>query len=200
MHRQEWILKRNCSLSPRQLALAYAILCCASLAVALPFTLRGAWHISLFAALELACVGCAFLHYARHAGDHEHVALQDGCLLVELVEADRCRQFRLDPYWTRIALPGPQERLVVLEARGMRVRVGRFVTETKRRQFAQELRQELQRVPVNRSRKTANVLPPCGPPRTAMRVAPPACRRRIPAAGRSSGWHRHRQQGFARHG
>ncbi|HWV62442.1 MAG TPA: DUF2244 domain-containing protein, partial [Oxalicibacterium sp.] len=34
---REWLLRRNCSISPRQLAKAYAILCTASLAVAIYF-------------------------------------------------------------------------------------------------------------------------------------------------------------------
>lgn len=144
MHTQEWLLKRNCSLSPRQMAVAYAILFCASFAVALAFALRGAWQIIVFSVLEMACVALAFLHYARHATDCEHVALRDGCLLIELVDGNQFRQFRLDPYWTRVASPNQQDRLVVLEARGVRVRVGRFVTEAKRLQFARELRKELQ--------------------------------------------------------
>lgn len=139
----EWLLKRNCSLSPRQLGLAYAALFIASFAVALLFTLHGAWQVFAFAMLEMACVALAFLHYARHATDHEHIALLDGCLLVEQVEAGEVRQTRLDPYWTRIALPGKPEDLIGLEARGVSIEVGRFVTPVKRREFAQELRQEL---------------------------------------------------------
>jgi uncharacterized membrane protein len=143
MTTREWVLKRNCSISPRQLAMAYAALCAVSLVVAIFFTARGAWFVLGFAILEMAAVGLAFLQFARHATDREHIALIDDCLLVELIEAEQARQFRLDPRWTRVESPGAPNELIALEARGMRVEVGRFLTEWRRREFAQELRQEL---------------------------------------------------------
>lgn len=144
MDNHDWLLKRNCSLSPRQTAFACAILCLAISAVALIFTLRGVWHVLAFAMLEIGFVALAFLHYARHATDHEHIALMDDCLLVERVQAGQIEQIRLDPHWTRIALPERDQDLIRLEDRGIKIEVGRFVTEAKRRQVGQELRQELQ--------------------------------------------------------
>ena len=144
MTKHEWLLKRNCSLSPRQLALAYGVLCLLSFSIAIMFTWRGAWYVLVFAVLEMAALALSFFHYARHATDHEHIALIDGCLLIELVQAGQVQQIRLDPYWTRIALPSRAQDLINLEAKGVKIEVGRFVTEAKRRQFAQELRQELQ--------------------------------------------------------
>lgn len=140
----EWLLKRNCCLSPRQLGLSYAVLFFLSFLVASIFTLHGAWYVFAFATVEMAAVAVAFLHYARHATDHEHIVLVDGCLLIERVQADRTQQIRLDPRWTRIAIPGNARELIGLEARGVKIEVGCFVTEAKRRQIARELRQELQ--------------------------------------------------------
>lgn len=144
MDKHEWLLKRNCSLSPRQTAFALAILCLILAAVALIFTLRGVWHVLVFAMLEMGMVALAYLHYARHATDHEHIALMDDCLLVERIQAGQIEQIRLDPHWTRIALPGSGQDLIRLEDRGIKIEVGRFVTEAKRRQVGQELRRELQ--------------------------------------------------------
>ena len=143
--KHEWLLKRNCSLSPRQLGYAYAVLCAASFAVALMFVFHGAWYVLAFAVFEMLAVAMAFLHYARHATDHEHIALADGCLLVERIEAGRVRQIRLDSHWTHIALPDRATDLINLQAPGVKVEVGRYVTAAKRRQFAQELRRELRR-------------------------------------------------------
>lgn len=145
VNRHEWTLKRNCSLSPRQLIFAYAVLCIASLSVALMFTFYGAWIVLAFTVFEMALVALAFLHYARHATDHEHIALIDDCLLVERVEAGKVRQIRLDRHWTRIGLPDRTRPLINLEAKGVKIEVGRHVTAAKRRQVAQELRQELRR-------------------------------------------------------
>jgi uncharacterized membrane protein len=144
MVKHEWLLKRNCALSPRQFALAYAILFFLSLAVAAVFVLHGAWIVLAFALAEMAGAAVAFLHYARHASDLEHIALTDGCLLIERVQAGRTQQIRLDPYWTRVATPKRSEGMIQLEAHGVKIQVGRFVAASKRQQFARELRQELQ--------------------------------------------------------
>jgi uncharacterized membrane protein len=140
---REWLLKRNCSMSPRQVALAYGSLCGFVVMFSLLFALHGMWFMLAFASLETAGVALALLHYARHATDHEHIALSDGCLLVERFKAGECEQVRLDPYWTRIGLPTRRHTLIRIESRGVRVEVGGFVSEAMRRQVADELRAEL---------------------------------------------------------
>jgi uncharacterized membrane protein len=130
MPTRKWIAKKNCSISPKQLLKAYLALC-------------SAWVIMLFAVLEMLAVGCAFVYFGRHAGDKESVVLGDEGLVVELVEAERVHQFRLDPRRTRIEIPALRHRLIALEANGDRIEVGRFLTERKRYQFAQELRSGL---------------------------------------------------------
>ena len=143
MSRQEWILKRNCSISPRQLTKVYAALCAVPLAVALFLAASGAWYVLGFAILELLAVGLAFLHFGRHAGDREQVTLFDGNLSVELIQAGMAREFRLDPRATRVGVPAWHGGLVRLEARGASVEVGRFVMPAKRREFALQLRETL---------------------------------------------------------
>jgi uncharacterized membrane protein len=145
---REWTLQRNCAMSPRQVARAYAVLCSGSLAVSLAvLLLHGIWVVLAFSLLELSLVGLALLVYARHALDHEHIALTDACLLVECVEADRHQQARLDPLWTRVSVGEERRRpLIRLESRGVQVEVGRFVSEARRRQVERELRQALRSV------------------------------------------------------
>ena len=137
---REWMLRRNCSMSPRQLGLAYLAVCTTSLLVAIFFAASGAWYILGFALIELFAVGIAFLLYARHATDREHIALEEDCLLVEVIQVEHVRQFRLDPRWTRVEPPvSGSGGLVRLEANGTKVEIGRFLTEWKRREFAREL-------------------------------------------------------------
>ena len=145
MIKREWDLRRNCAIAPRQLGFFYAILCATSLAVAIGFTLRGAWFVLLFAVLEMSAVAIAFLTYARHATDREHIAMLDDYLLVELIQAQEIRQFKLDLRSIRIAVQETNKGLIGIEALGTRVEVGQFLTEWKRREFVLELRQELQR-------------------------------------------------------
>ena len=145
---RQWTLQRNCAMSPRQVALAYAVLCAGSLGVSLAvFLLHGIWVVFAFSLLELSLVGLAMLIYARHALDHETIDLSDACLLVECVEADHHEQARLDPLWTRVSVGDERRRpLIKLESRGVKVEVGRFVTEARRRQVERELRQALRSV------------------------------------------------------
>lgn len=143
MASREWILRRNCSISPRQLITVYIALCTTSLLIATVFAVRGAWYILGFAMLEMLAVGTAFFLYARHANDRERIEIADDCLLVELIQTERIRQFRLDPRSTRVASPESRHALISLEARNGKVEVGRFLTEWKRRELARELRSEL---------------------------------------------------------
>lgn len=136
---REWVLKRNCSITPRQLAMVYAALSSVSLAVAVLFTLHGAWYILGFAVLELAAVGLAFLQYGRHATDRERIVLSDDTLLIELIAAERASPYRLNLRAVRVELPDAQRGLIVVEAAGTRVEIGRFLTSWRRREFAQEL-------------------------------------------------------------
>ena len=136
----EWLLKRNCSLSPRQAGKAYGALCMVLLAIGLGFTLHGAWWVLAFVLIEIGATVLALLHYARHASDRERIVLSDDCLLVERIEGDRLREVRLDPYWARIAVPTRKRNLIELESRGVKVAVGGYVSEEARQQVAGELR------------------------------------------------------------
>ncbi len=141
MSSREWVLKRNCSIAPRQLAMVYAALCSVSLTVAVFFTLRGAWYILGFAVLELAAVGLAFFHYGRHATDRERIVLNEDTLLIELIQAEQASPHRLTLRTVRVALPDAQRGLIVVEAAGVKVEIGRFLTTWRRREFARELAQ-----------------------------------------------------------
>jgi uncharacterized membrane protein len=133
-------LKRNCSLTPRQSALAYAALCGASLTVATVFLLQGVWVVLAFSLLELGAVGWALLHYARHALDVERIALGERTLLVERIDAGRHSQFVFDPARTRIEPPVARKRkLIHLASPATQLDVGSFVSEPIRQQVAREL-------------------------------------------------------------
>ena len=139
----EWFLKRNCSMSPRQVAIAYGGLCLFTFSIASAFAVHGMWMVLAYAALESGALAIALLYYARHALDHEHIALSEGCLLVERVQGGVCEQVRLDPYWTRISLPTRRQRLIQIESRGVRLEVGSYVSDDMRRKVADELRAQL---------------------------------------------------------
>ena len=130
-------------MTPRQFGIAYGMLGFFMLLIGLVFALSGIWFVTGFALLEIGTIALALLHYARHATDREHIALSDACLLIERVEAGKVQAIRLDPCWTKIALPDRRRALIQLESRGVQVEVGSFVAEEIRQQVAQELRREL---------------------------------------------------------
>lgn len=138
-----WRMQRNCSLAPRQLACAYAVLWCLSFTVALGFALRGYWVILLFSMLEMTAVALALLLYARHAADYDALALEGGVLLVSQSRGGRVRQTRFDAAWTRVVVPARPRDLIWLEGRGARLAVGAFACDGERRGVALELRQRL---------------------------------------------------------
>ncbi|WP_220806668.1 DUF2244 domain-containing protein [Noviherbaspirillum aridicola] len=143
MEKQEWMLRRNCSLTPRQLGLAYGVLCCLSFVVAGIFVMMGAWQVIFFTLLELGAVAVAFLVYARHATDREHIALSPDCLLIERFDGTQVQRIRLDPVWARVAAPRGAQDLIRVRACGVEVEIGRHVTMARRRQIARELQQQV---------------------------------------------------------
>lgn len=135
-----WQLRRNCSLSPRQLAWAYGGLCGLSLAVAGFFWLQGAWMVMPFAALELAVVGAAFVLYARHAVDAERICLLPDRLVVELETAGQLRRAEFRRASVRVEPQDGDGSLIEVFGDGRSVRVGRFVRADQRPALAREIR------------------------------------------------------------
>jgi len=140
---REWVVRRNCSLTPRQTVAAWVLLLALSLAVGLFFTLQGAWYVLLFSALETAAVTVAFLVYARHAADCDRIVLVHGRVVVEQVRGGRARLVQLDPRWLRVVPPRRRGDPVRLEARGVSVDIGTWLPAERRHALARELRNEL---------------------------------------------------------
>ena len=143
----QWLLKRNCSVTPVQLACLYLSLCVVSLGIATFFWLQGAKMVMLFAWLELLAVGWAFLIYARHAGDGEKIVLQGGQLVVELETAGRLLRAEFNREWVRVEPCKGDGSLIEVSGQGRSVSVGRHVRPELRPALAREIRSVL-RIPV----------------------------------------------------
>ena len=138
-----WFLKRNCSVTPQQLAWLYVSLCVVSLAIAGFFWPMGAVLVLPFTWLELAAVGFAFLVYARHASDGEKISLRGRHLVVELENAGHLRRAEFDRDWVRVEPVADDRSLIELSGQGRRVNVGRYVRPELRPVLAQEIRRAL---------------------------------------------------------
>jgi uncharacterized membrane protein len=136
----QWVLRRNCSISPHQLASAYASLCLLSLLIASGFAWVGATVVLAFAGLELALVGLALLIYARHARDGDTLTLAGASLSVEQALGSRTRRTEFRAEWVSVEPSHGEGSLVELSGQGQRVRIARFLRPELRAALARELR------------------------------------------------------------
>lgn len=135
-----WTLRRNCSVTPRQLGVLLGVLAAGSLAVAAFFWSLGAWMVLPFSLLELLAVTVAFLAYARHATDGELISVREGHLVVELERAGALDRSEFARHAVRIDAPEMAGDLVRVRGGGQSVSVGRFVRPELRPLLARELR------------------------------------------------------------
>jgi len=146
----QWLLRRNCSMTPTQLVAFYLSLSAWSLAIAGAFWWHGATLVMPFAGIEILAVGAALLIYARHSGDRERVILSPGRLSVECTVGRRVDHVDFAPAWVRVEPAHGERSLIELSGEGKRIAIGRFVRPELRRALADELRGALRRFGVAR--------------------------------------------------
>jgi uncharacterized membrane protein len=139
----QWFLRRNCSVTPRQLVLIYLSLCVVSLAIGGLFWFKGATLVLPIAWIELVAVGVAFLVYARHASDGETIRLSDGQLVVEQENGGKLRRSEFRREWVRVEPGAADSSLIALSGHGRTVHIGRFVRPELRPVLAREIRMAL---------------------------------------------------------
>ncbi len=140
-----WVLRRNCSVSPRQLGMVFLMLCGVSLGVALGFWWMGATLVLPFALFELSALAIAFFVHARHATDRESIRWRNGRLTVEWELAGRVERREFSAQHVLIRPGRQRHRLVELQAQGQAVHVGRFLREELRPTLEREIRWALGR-------------------------------------------------------
>jgi uncharacterized membrane protein len=136
----QWVFKRNCSITPRQLALCFLLLGGVSLLVAGFFWSLGVPWIMPFTLLELSALAVAFFFTARHAANCERFELRRDELVVEQEVAGRVSREVFKRPWVRVE--NPRSRWALIEVcEGQRcVRCGHHIRPDQRQQVAQEIR------------------------------------------------------------
>jgi uncharacterized membrane protein len=142
---KDWLMKRNCSVSPRQFVYFYISLALFSLLIAFLLLLNGAWLVLPFTGIELLSVGVAFVLYARHAVDYERIRLFPNRLVIEQVSAEQLTQFEFNPRWVRVEAGATPRDRITLVSRGQTIMIGQHLAQYRRAQFAGELRAWLTR-------------------------------------------------------
>jgi len=154
---KDWLLKRNCAVTPRQFVGFYLFLSGISFTIAAIVALTGAWMVLIFTALEVLVVGAAFVIYARHAVDYEHIRLEPHRLVVEQMCASRKTRYEFNPRWVRVEVEAvataqmgfpwraARQAQITLHAAGRAVEIGQHLAQDRRASFAQDLRAWIRR-------------------------------------------------------
>lgn len=139
----QWVLRRNCSITPGQLGGFYASVCVVSLGIALGFALNGAPVVLWFAGIELVLLALALLFYARHATDADTVTLSGQDLTVEQSFGAVRTSARFRAPWVSVEPSQGDGSLIELSGQGQVARIGRFLRPEARADLARELRSAL---------------------------------------------------------
>lgn len=138
--RHQWVLKRNCALTPRQLGVWFGSLAAVSLLLAAAFAARGAWLVVPFTVIEIGALGAAFVWWSRHATDYERIEVSEDRLSVETSSAERLLRIERRPVGVRIEYSGARREPIRIVAAGDAIEIGGFVPDDRRAALATELK------------------------------------------------------------
>lgn len=138
--RHQWLIKRNCALTPLQFGCWFGSLAVVSLLLAAVFASRGAWLVVPFALIEVGALAAAFVWWSRHACDYERIVVGAGELSVETSSGDKLLRIEQRPAWARVEYDGERREAVRIVTDGHTIEVGALVPEDRRPALAKELR------------------------------------------------------------
>ncbi|MEZ5728827.1 MAG: DUF2244 domain-containing protein [Burkholderiaceae bacterium] len=118
----EWLLKRNCAMGPRELAICLGAVGAVSITIGLAFALSGAWMVLPFSIIEGGALVIAFFVYGKHAADYEKIVAGGGRLVVESAFGNRVSRVEREVSWVRVDYAGQRKELIRLIAGGNRFR------------------------------------------------------------------------------
>lgn len=120
----QWALKKNCFLTPRQLAACLACVSLPGLLAGLAFFVLGAPMILLMLILQGITMAWCFVAYGRHAADREWLSVSRDAIEVHIVRgADEVRK-TFDRATASLALLAGQHNLIAISESGRSVQVG----------------------------------------------------------------------------
>lgn len=140
-----WLMKRNCSFSPKQVGMFYLSLVFFSLLVAGYFLLLGVWMIFIFTSIEILALTVALYVYTRHALDYEKISIDNKKLLVERSWGGKVEIYEFNTMWTKLERIGASGRRIALTNSTSHVPIGFFVRLNEQHKFERELESYLGR-------------------------------------------------------
>ena len=138
---REWILKKNCTLSPSQFGSAVSFVGGLSLLIATIWAIKGVWLVLPFAFAECLALMIAFFVYSRHATDFERVTLTNSEICVESEIGGMLKSIKLPRSWVRARFERDEANgLVLLNSGSTELKLGQFVSLKKRELFFDEIK------------------------------------------------------------
>lgn len=98
------VAKPNCSLSRQGMYIVVGIVAFFSLAIALAFSLMGAWLVLPFAGAEMILVAGAFYYMQCHANDFESITIIGDELSLDKRDYKHTSRVVLNCYWAKVLL------------------------------------------------------------------------------------------------
>ena len=134
-----WLMKRNCSFSPKQVGWFYLSIVSFSLLVAGYFLLIGVWMIIIFTVIEILALTIALYVYSKHALDYEKITIDGKRLLVERSWGGKVELNEFNTVWTKLIHKKDGRRDLVLVESTKELAVGYFVPANQQEQFERDL-------------------------------------------------------------
>ena len=134
-----WLMKRNCSFSPKQVGLFYISIVGFSLLVAGSFLFVGVWMIIIFTSIEILALTVALYIYSRHALDYEKITIVGKQLMVERSWGGKVEVHEFNTVWTKLIHKKDGRRDLVLATSTKELPIGYFVLANQQEQFEKDL-------------------------------------------------------------
>ena len=138
-----WLMKRNCSFSPKQVGYFYASIVFFSLLVAGSFLLMGVWMVLIFTCIEIIALTIALYIYSRHALDYEKITIDGTNMTIEKSWGGKVERKELNTVWARIGRTEKHLYRLVLQHADQETPIGIFVNRDDLPQFERELKMHL---------------------------------------------------------
>jgi uncharacterized membrane protein len=139
----EFYLKRNCSISPAQLAIIFIVLGIVSIAIGSIFYSLGATLILPFSFLEIFALTAAYFYNALHANDYERLRVDSKNIYFESKFGLKYREENFLNSLARI-LPSDHHNLINLSQGQKNIHFGKHIHTRLRSLLEIEIKQALQ--------------------------------------------------------
>lgn len=137
---QQWIFKRNCSFTPKQVGLFYLSQLGFALFVALFFYVRGIWIVLPFTIAVLFILAIALLIYARHATDFESISIDGSSVNIFIKDGLKQESYQWNLSWIKIHPELTNNGLICITYQGLECELGRYIHVSNRPAFLDELK------------------------------------------------------------